>query len=88
MVVFPMPKNKVKVIFYSAGISFLFGDVLMGLGQNIFVWVIAAIAASVPIAFVNGAQTSLLYHTIPIEIQGRVFAVKTRFSMWQNLLGC
>ena len=87
VVVFPMPKNKVKVIFYSAGISFLFGDVLMGLGQNIFVWVIAAIAASVPIAFVNGAQTSLLYHTIPIEIQGRVFAVKNAFQYVAKPIG-
>lgn len=71
-----MPKNKVKMLFYSAAFSFLFGDILMGLGQNIWVWGIAAVAASLPIPFVFAAQSVLIYSNVPVTMQGRVFAAK------------
>ena len=68
--------DNIKLIYYSAALSFLFGDLLMGLGQNVFVWCIAAFAASVPISFISAGQNLIMYHTIPKEIQGRVFAAK------------
>lgn len=71
-----MPKNKVKILFYSAGISFLCGDLLMGIGQNVYVWGIAAVAASLPIPFTFAAQSMIIYTNVKTEIQGRVFAVR------------
>lgn len=71
-----LPKDKVKVLYFSAALSFLFGDVLMGLGQNVIIWSIGALAASLPIPFVFAAQSVLLYNNVPTKMQGRVFAVR------------
>jgi len=71
-----MPKNKVKMLFYSAAISFVCGDLMMAFGQNVFVWSIAAIAASLPIPFTMAAQSVLIYTNVREDVQGRVFAVK------------
>lgn len=71
-----MPKDNVKLIYFSAAFSFLMGDMLMALGQNSFVWALAGVAASVPVPFINAGQNVILYQKIPSEMQGRVFAVR------------
>ena len=70
------PKDNLKMIYYSAGISFLMGDLLMGIGRNIYVWGIAGLAASIPIPFIMAGQKIIMYKTVPKEIQGRIFAVR------------
>jgi len=69
-------RNPVKMVYWSAIVSFLCGDLLMGLGHSVFVWCIAGIAASVPIPFVMAGQRVILYHDVPAGVQGRVFAVR------------
>jgi MFS family permease len=71
-----MSKDKIKMIYLSATISFLFGDLLMGIGRNIVVWSIAGVAASAPIPFIMAGQNVILYNKVPMEMQGRVFAVR------------
>lgn len=71
-----LPKDNLKLIYFSAAFSFAFGDLLMGLGQNSYTWYIAAIAASVPIPFINAGLNTIMYNSIPREMQGRVFAVR------------
>lgn len=75
-------KNNVKLIYLSSALSFMFGDMLMGLGQNVVVWSFAAVAASLPIPFINAGQNCIMYKNIPTEVQGRIFAVRnaTQFS--------
>lgn len=69
-------KDNIKMIYGSAAISFLLGDILMGVGQNVVCWAIAGIAASLPIPFINAGQNVILYQRVPKEMQGRVFAVR------------
>lgn len=71
-----MPKNKVKVIYVSAAVSFLCGDLLMGAGRNVICWAAAGVAASLPIPFINAGQNVILYRKVPDGMQGRVFAVR------------
>ncbi|WP_099467641.1 MFS transporter [Konateibacter massiliensis] len=71
-----LARNHIKMIYVSAAISFLFGDVLMGLGRNTAAWCVAGLAASVPIPFIIAGQNVILYKKIPSEMQGRVFAVR------------
>ena len=73
-----LPKDSVRVIFLSGGISFLLGDFLMGAGQNILVWSIA----SLPIPFIMAGQNVILYRTIPQNMQGRIFAVRNAIQYW------
>ncbi len=68
--------RKAEMIYLSAALSFLFGDLLMAVGRNGFWWSAAAIAASVPIPFIMANQNAILYKRVPEEIQGRVFAVR------------
>ena len=71
-----LSKDNVKMIYISAAISFLLGDLLMGIGQNPFMWAVAGLAASLPIPFINAGQNVILYKRVPDEMQGRVFAVR------------
>lgn len=70
------PKDNVKMIYFSAAISFLFGDLLMGIGRSPVIWCIAGIAASLPVPFVNAGQNVILYHSVPEQMQGRIFAAR------------
>ena len=73
---FKLPKSSIKMIYFSAGLSFIAGDLLMGLGQNVWIWCIAGLAASVPIPFINAGQNIIVYNRISTEMQGRIFAVR------------
>ena len=69
-------RKKANVIYISAAVSFLLGDLTMAIGRNVFFWSFAAFAASLPIPFITAEQNIILYKKIPEKIQGRVFAVK------------
>lgn len=69
-------RNKVGLIYISAALSFLLGDITMALGRNVFWWSFAGIAASLPIPFIMAGENTILYRKIPVEMQGRVFAVR------------
>lgn len=69
-------RHKAEAIFVSAALSFLFGDLLMAVGKNVFWWSSAAVCASLPIPFLMANQNTILYQKIPSVMQGRVFAVR------------
>lgn len=69
-------KNNIKMIYVSAAVSFLFGDLLMAVGRNFVMWSFAAMAASFPIPFITAGQNVIMYDKVPEEMQGRVFAVR------------
>lgn len=69
--------NELKLVIYcSAAISFLLGDFLMGTGNHVVIWSIAALGATIPIPFLAAGQNMILYEKIPRFMQGRVFAVR------------
>lgn len=69
-------KKNAQMIYFSAAISFLLGDILMAVGRNAVAWSLAGIAASLPIPFIQAGQNVILYSRVPDEMQGRVFAVR------------
>lgn len=69
-------KKKANMIYISAALSFLLGDLIMAVGRNVFCWSFAAFAASLPLPFIMAGQNLILYKKIPENIQGRVFAVR------------
>lgn len=80
-------KDSVKMIYVSAMISFLLGDIVMGAGRNVIFWAIAGVAASLPIPFINTGQNVILYQKVPEEIQGRLFAVRNAIQFSTVPLG-
>lgn len=79
--------NSAKMIYGSALLSFLLGDIMMGAGRNAAVWACAGFAASFPIAFINAGQMVILYRCVPEEIQGRIFAVRNALQFSTIPLG-
>lgn len=69
-------RKKAAALYASAAFSFLFGDLMMAVGRNVFWWSAAAIAAALPIPFIQANQNAILYRKIPSAMQGRVFAVR------------
>ena len=69
-------RHKAVAIYVPAALSFLFGDLMMAVGKNVFWWSAAAVAASLPIPFIQASQNTILYRKIPDVMQGRVFAVR------------
>lgn len=69
-------RRKAAAIYVPAALSFLFGDLLMAVGKNVFWWSAAAAAASLPIPFIQASQNAILYRRVPAALQGRVFAVR------------
>ena len=69
-------RDPIRMVYWSAVISFLCGDLLMGIGRNVFVWCIAGMAASVPIPFIMAGQRLLLYRDVPTKVQGHIFSVR------------
>ena len=69
-------RHKAAAIYVSAALSFLFGDLMMAAGRNVFWWSAAAVAAKLPIPFIQANQNTILYRKVPAAMQGRVFAVR------------
>lgn len=69
-------RKKATMIYVSAALSFLLGDLTMAVGRNVIFWSFAAFAASLPLPFIMAGQNLILYKKVPENIQGRVFAVK------------
>ncbi len=69
-------KRNARMMYVSAALSFLLGDLLMAVGRNVYVWCAAGIAASLPIPFIIAGNNVIMYNRVPEEMQGRVFAVR------------
>lgn len=69
-------RHKATAIYVSAALSFLFGDLMMAVGNHTVWWSAAAVFASLPIPFIMANQNTILYRKIPDSMQGRVFAVR------------
>ncbi|MCX7774435.1 MAG: MFS transporter [Clostridia bacterium] len=69
-------RNKVRMIYSSAGLSFLLCDLFLGLGREPWIWIVASFAGNMPIPFLNAAENALLQLKIPQSIMGRVFSIR------------
>jgi len=85
--VVPMPKNKSKQLYGFACLSFLLGDILMGLAVTPFTMCLAGLAASLPIPMIVAAQNVMMYTHVPDQIQGRVFAAKNTLQFFTIPIG-
>ena len=61
-------------IFGATGASFLLGDLLLGAGRSLPVWLTAGFFASFPIPFIQAGLNAVYYGVIPRGLQGRTFA--------------
>jgi MFS family permease len=69
-------KSRTRLIFFTCGISFFFGDVLCSFGQVLPVWFITAFLGNLPLPFLSANLTAIMRTKVPVEMQGRVFSAR------------
>ncbi|MBL8132458.1 MAG: MFS transporter [Anaerolineae bacterium] len=65
----------VRWIVVGGVLSFLFGDLLMGMSQVLAGWLAAAFVTEFFVPFIFNAQRTILQNKVPPDLQGRVFAL-------------
>jgi MFS family permease len=71
------PRRKVHAILAGAALSFLSGDLLLGLGRTVSAWVAAAAMGSFFIPFITSNYQAILQAKVPPQLQGRVFSANS-----------
>jgi MFS transporter, DHA3 family, macrolide efflux protein len=70
------PRKRIHSVLAGGAISFLLGDLLFALGQDLPVWMAAAFCSTLFIPFISGAAQAIWQVKVPPDVQGRVFSVK------------
>jgi MFS transporter, DHA3 family, macrolide efflux protein len=70
------PKPRVHGVLLGMALSGLFGVALMGIGQNLVVWLIAAVICGVSNPILNGSNQAIWQAKVPPDVQGKVFSAR------------
>lgn len=70
------PRRKIHGALGFTAVSFLFGDFLFAIGRSLPVWLMAAAVSSFFIPLLVGSYRAIWQAKVPLEMQGRVFAVQ------------
>jgi DHA3 family macrolide efflux protein-like MFS transporter len=70
------PKRKVNGVLGGMILVSLFGGVLLGLGQNVYVWVVTSLLSWVFLPIINGSNQAIWQAKVAPDVQGRVFATR------------
>lgn len=70
------PKRKVHGVLGGMILISLFGGILLGLGQNIYIWVVTAFLSWVSLPIINGSNQAIWQAKVAPDVQGRVFATR------------
>ncbi|MCL5999026.1 MAG: hypothetical protein M1546_23645 [Chloroflexi bacterium] len=66
--------------------SGLIGTALLGLGQDVTVWVPVIFMGSLPFAIMTGSSQAIYQAKVPPDVQGRVFAARRMIAFLTNPL--
>ncbi len=70
------PRRKIHGALGFTAVSFLFGDMLFAVGRSVPVWLVAAAVSSFFIPLLVGSYRAIWQAKVPLDMQGRVFAVQ------------
>ncbi len=70
------PRRKIHGALGFTAVSFLFGDFLFAIGRSLPAWLVAAAVSSFFIPLLVGSYRAIWQVKVPLEMQGRVFAVQ------------
>ena len=80
-------KSKIQIVLLSTLLSFVFGDILLAVTSIPIVWVIAGFGSSVFIPAITSNSNYFWRTIVPIELQGRAFALKNAVGSGMIALG-
>jgi DHA3 family macrolide efflux protein-like MFS transporter len=74
-------KNRIRGMLIGWGWFGIFGLIIFGLGRNLYVWIPAAVLASLTFPFTQSASNAIWQSKVAPDIQGRVFSAR-RLIAW------
>ncbi|WP_175413002.1 MFS transporter [Clostridium sp. AWRP] len=87
----PQSSKRIPLILNVMTFSFLFGNTLLGIGHNYYVWTIAVFAGSLLVPLLMANVDYIMRTKVPFEMQGRVFSARNTLQYMSipigNLLG-
>lgn len=83
----PAPKSRVRVICNALLISMSTENFFLAFGQSTPVWCLGAVLGWLPIPLMNANMDVLFRSTIPVEMQGRVYACRNTLQFFTIPLG-
>jgi MFS family permease len=75
------PKRRVHGVLAGMSLASLLGEFLLGLGQGLFLWVVASFFMQFFIPIINGSNQAIWQAKVAPDVQGRVFATR-RLIAW------
>lgn len=78
---------RAKLMCYSYMLSFAMCDFFLATGRGVIVWCAAAFFGNITLPFGDGAMMTLLRENIPINMQGRVFSLRTALVACATTVG-
>ena len=70
------PKRKIHGVLIAAGLSFLFGDMMIAVGRTLPIWMAAGFLSWFFVPFIGASNSAIWQAKVSPELQGRVFATK------------
>lgn len=70
------PRRKIHGVLLGWALAGLLGEALLGLGQHVFTWTVAAFLSAFFIPFINGSNQAIWQAKVAPDVQGRVFAAR------------
>ena len=85
--VLPKPKNRVKVIYLTMLFSLGTENYLLAFSREPALWCIGQIIGWLPVPIMNANLDVILRTTIPVELQGRVYACRNTLQFFTIPVG-
>jgi hypothetical protein len=70
------PRRKVHGVLLGMAFNSLFESVLLGLGQNVYIWTASAFLGMLFVPLLNGSNQAIWQAKVAPDVQGRVFATR------------
>jgi len=80
-------RRKVHGVFMGMFLSAIFGQIVIGFGQNVLTWSVGAFMVMFFVPFINGSNQAIWQIKVPPDLQGRVFAVRRLIAQITMPLG-
>jgi MFS transporter, DHA3 family, macrolide efflux protein len=81
------PKRRVYGVVGGWLLTGLFGTLLIGVGQSLFIWVAGVFLASMITPLVNSSNQAIWQSKVPPDLQGRVFSTRRLIAWFAAPLG-
>ncbi len=85
--ILPKPKDRVRVIYLTMFFSLGIENFMLALSGNPVVWCIAQIIGWIFVPVMSANQNVIMRNTVPVELQGRVYACRNTLQFFTIPLG-